>query len=656
MKLIDSCLYLEFADCIDCGIKENTLKKASHRKSPSWVLVNDPADKRKVLISYEDLKDQYKEMIKARFGNPYEYLVKEPIRKMVQKDTAAEKYYLAYRYDDNKILPIETVNAYTTVASWLNMLVKSETDKKEIKRLLNVSITDFFVKVTELIEQQQIKLPTNIIRLRQRIDAYKKDGYKSIIHKNFGNQCAAKIDCEVTESMLLELIATPNVDDTIVCRAYNTWAAQNEKATISIATVSNWRRKNNHLISAQKYGNKPTYNTFGKHIIRSRPSAPLLLVENDDNDLDLYFQSRDTKKGIYYFNRFVIAIVSDAYNDYPLGYAIDKEYTKDLIRLAYLDAVHHVKDLTGKWHLPHQIRSDRFGLDAKATNDLGQFYQSLATFTPAKVGAPRGKYIEQSFGKKWHQVLSTYMNYAGTNITSKTRLNEDHRALMQKDYPTIEQAPAQIRQFINILRSLVDEKTGMSKQEQWLKGYNESEKAKQHEITDLQLLLKLGTRHDYKNKITNRGITPAINCVERTYEIPEQVYLQTIGATVQVIFDPMDFSRILVTNGNDLCFIAREMELMPSAIADYKPGDRARLNDRLNEKQRHMEYVNSKKDNRQNTLRMTGIEAAGYLQAGLHTKGINTQALRDYEISYSDTPVPVKRIADKKPFDPLDQL
>jgi hypothetical protein len=654
MKLIDSCLYLEFADCIDCGIKENTLKLASHRNSPSWTMIDDPADKRKKLIDYECLKDQYKEMVKARFGNPYDYLVKEPIRKMVSKDLAAEKYFLSYRYDDNKSLPIDTVNAYATAAAWLNMLVKAEADKKEIKKLLNISITEFFTKVTELIEQQQIKLPSNIVRLRQRIDDYKTDSYKSLIHKNFGNQCAAKIDDEVTESLLIELIAMPNADDPTTCRRYNMWAAENNKATISTATVSNWRRKNNYLISAQKYGNKPTYNTYGKHIIRSRPSAPLLLVENDDNDLDLYFQSRDTKKGVYYFNRFVIAIVSDAYNDYPLGWAIDTTYTKDLIRLAYLDAVHHVKELTGKWHLPHQIRSDRFGLDVKGNNDLGQFYQSLATFTPAKVGAPRGKYIEQSFGKKWHQVLGTYINYAGTNITSKTRINEDHRALMQKDFPTTEQAPAQIRQFINIMRTLVDEKTGMSKQEQWLKGYNESEKAKQHEITELQLLLKLGTRHQHKNKITNRGITPAINCIERTYEIPEQIYLQTIGATMQVIFDPMDYSRILVTNDNDVCFIAREMELMPSAIADYKPGDRARLNDRLNEKVRHMEYINSKKGERQNTLEINRINAAGMLQAGVHTKGINTQALRDYEVVYNN--VPVKRIDDKKPFDPLDQL
>lgn len=659
MKLISSRLYLEFSDAIAAGISENTLNKASQRNSPSWTLIDDPADKRKVLIDYECLKDQYKQMIIARFGNPYEYLVKEPIKKMVAKDVEAEKYFLAYRYDDNKGLPDETIKAYTTVANWLNMLVQAEADKKQIKQLLNISITDFFVKVGEMIDADGIKLPSNIIRLRQRIDAYKKDSYKSIIHKNFGNQCAAKIDDEVTESLLLKFIRMPNADDPTTCRRYNTWAAENKKPQISTATVSNWRRKNNYLVSGDKYGTRPTYNTFGKHIPRKRPSAPLILVEHDDNELDLYFQSRITKKGktqVYYFNRFVIAVVVDAYNDYPLGWAIAETYSKSLIKFAYLDAMYHINELTGAWYLPHQIRSDRFGLNPDLTNDLAVFYQSLAIYTPAAVKVARGKYIEQSFGTKWHQALGCYKNYSGHNITAKTKLNQDAREANQKYFPTVEQAPAQIAHFIDVMRKLVNEKTGLSKQEQWVKAFSESELSKKHCINETQLLLKLGTAHTHTNKISNRGITPAINCIERTYEIPETYYLETIGRTVNVIFDQMDYSRILVTDGQGLMFIAREVELMPSAIADFQPGDRKKINDRLAEKVRHMQTISDKKNKMDTVLLRNRIDAESYLQAGVHTKELNHQAMLAYLSEVNDTPATQKQIDTGKAFDPLDLM
>ena len=660
MKLIDSRLYLEFNDAIACGIKENTLNKASQRKSPSWCFIDDPADKRKVLIDFEMMMPQYKELVKARFGNPYEYLVKEPIRKMVTKDLEAEKFFLSYKYDDNKSLPIETINNYTTVASWLNMLVKAEADKKEIKKLLNISITDFFVKVAEIIESEGVKLPSNIIRLRQRIDAYKTDGYKSIINKSFGNKSAAKVACELTESLLLELIAIPNADDVVTCRRYNMAVAELNKPQISVETVKNWRRKNMHLIAGQKYGTRPAYNILGKHIMRKRPSAPLVLVEHDDNELDLYFQSETNKKGkaqVYYFNRFVIAVVTDAFNDYILGWAIAETYNKELIKFAYLDAVYHIKELTGAWYLPHQIRSDRFGLDINLENDLATFYKSLAIYTPAAVKVARGKYIEQSFGTKWHQALGCYKNYSGHNITAKTKLNQDHREANQKDFPTKEQAPAQIAHFIDVMRKLVDEKTGLSKQEQWVKAFNESELSKKHLINETQLLLKLGTTHTHTNKITNRGITPAINCIERTYEIPEPYYLQTIGKSVNIIFDQMDYSRILVTDGQGLLFIANEIELMPSAIADYKPGDRAKLNDRLEEKIRHMQVISDKKQKRDDVLQLNRINAESYLQAGVHTKALNHQAMLTYEKSYSnDKPVVLDAIEDDKPFDPLDMM
>lgn len=651
MKLIDNILYLEVDDAIECGFGNAEYISKEKSRGAKWgVFIKDPSDNRKVLIQFDTLSKRHKEKVLSVYKNPYEHFSKQPIRNMVVRDNEAEKFYLSYRYNETKSLPLEKVNTYTTAASWLNMLVKAEENKKQIKQELNLTVTEFWVKVCELIDELKIDLPSNVIRLRQKIDAYRvaaENKYQVLIHKQFGYRNAAKIDDELSEAFLLELISMPHQDDVLTCRRYNMWAEQNNKPTISESTVNNWRRKNMPLISQEKYGNRHTYNVFGKHIIRKRASAPLLCVEHDDNDLDLYYQERIIKNGrsqVYYFNRFVLAVVIDTYNDYILGWAIAKEYTKDLIRFAYLDAVYHIKELTGNYYLPHQIRSDRFGLDAKIENDLAHFYKSLATvFTPAAVKVARGKYIEQSFGKKWHQVLGCYKNNAGFNITAKTKLNEDFRDKNMKEYPTTDQAPQQIREFINVMRLLIDEKTGLSKQDEWISAFNASEKSKQHTLSETQLLVKLGTIHEYKNTITNRGITPKINCIDRTYEIPEEYYLHTIGKKVQVIYEPMDYSRILVTDNQSLLFIAREQELMPSAIADYQPGDRQKINDRLAEKVRHMRTISDAKQKRQNTLQMNRIDAESYLQAGIHSKAINQKALLNYEQPGKD-------------YDPLDSM
>lgn len=624
MKFIDNILYLELSDAVTCGLgSENYIKKEKSRGAKWCVFIKDPRDNRRVLIDYESMPDKKKDIVIKYFGNPYEYYSKEPIRKMVVKNQAAEAFYIDYRYDDNKCLPDLKIQEYTTAASWLDMLMKAQDDFRTIKKELNITVSSFWLQVGELIRTDKISIPANYRKLLAKIDQYKAEGPAALVHGLYGKSNAAKIDCEVSEALMIELIAMPNSTDIMTARRYNTWAKENNKQPITDRTVTNWRMKNQHLIHGDKHGVRDNYNLFGKHIQRARPSAPLLLVEHDDNDLDLYFQSVKVKGGksqLYYYNRYVMAVVIDAYNDYILGWAFAESYTKDLIKMAYLDAVYHIKELTGNFYLPNQIRSDRFAYSP--TNDLGQFYSSLAIYTPATVKVARGKYIERAFGHNWHTALKCYNNYAGTNITSKTRLNQDFVEANKREFPTIDQAPAQMEHFVSVMRNLVDEKTGLSRQEQWIEGFNASEKSKKHLIGDMQLMMKLGTAHTHTNKITNRGITPAINCVERTYEVPEEYYLKTVGKTVQVVYDKYDYSRILVDAG-DYRFIAREIELMPSAIADFQPGDRVKLNNRLEEKVRHNAYIASKRQEGKDILNMNNIDVQSLLQAGVHTKAVN---------------------------------
>ena len=634
MKIIDNTLWIEFADFLAAGWKEGTLKIANHRNGPYWVMMRNPADRRRPLVQYETLRDEHKKKLNDFFGNVYDVIKREPILAMVKPDHKAEEFYLAHTYGNGKSLPTEHVQKYSKAASWLNMLLQVDADKnfkQTLRKNMDMSLADFYEMVCAIIATEAIDLPSSYKRLRAKMQEYQQLGYECLIDWRFGNKLAAKVKDEVSEAVLLEMIAHPNQhDDVIICKAYNAWAQQNDYKLIDPATVGVHRRKNHHLILGQREGSAAFYNTYGKIIHRKRPSAPLLLVGSDDNDLDLYFRDERKGKTNHYF-RFKLIVVMDAHNDYILGYAYGETPSADLIKAAYLDAMYHIKELTGGWYLMDQIQTDRFAFKA-----LEPFYSSLATYTPATAKVARAKYIERAFGTTWHQVLKLYPNYAGTNITSQFRINRENLDLQKSSFPTLDQAPQIIEDFINRMRLLPDSKTNIPKQQMWLQNFHQSELSQQHQITDARMLHLFGSQHSHTHKITNGGLKVTINGQQFVYDIPDDLYLQNVGKTVQVTYDPYDYSRVLVTDGANLRFVAREFEKMSGAIADYQAGDRNRLNNYLQQKKAHVMRIGEARANRESIIERQAIDSASMLQASVLVKEIKQKAELDYQRAMLD--------------------
>lgn len=613
------------------------------------------------LIEYETLPVVYKNEVLKVYGNPHEVIANQPIKDRVVRDIAAEKYYRDYILPTGSHLPDgilpngnydatkDHINKYTIAASWLNMLRDLTADKKYIKKELGMQMADFWKNIALLIGAENIDLPKNRIRLKEKISQYVQEGYKClVVESRYGNDNSKKVKDELAEALLLELCAHPNKhDDVMVMRAYNEWASQNNRELIkSKSTVGNWRRSNDWQIKKQRDGVAANYNKYGTNIKRKRPSAPLLLVESDDNDLDLFFMEIKDRNGTNYKNyykRFTVMVVIDPFNDYILGWAMGESQTQELVKAAYQNAVLHVAELTGKTYLPHQIRSDRFGLKSE---DLLRFYQSVATYTPAAARAPRGKYIERSFGKEWHRVLKLYDNYAGSNITSKTRLNPDNVNAVRKNFPTAEEAPAIIAEFINRMRQY------KGRQMQWITAFHNSEKSKERAIGAEEMLLLFGKRHltrngEEGNTITNDGINITVGGIKYNYDIPEAIALQNIGRKVQVIYEERDMSRVLITDGHGLREVIYEPDLMPSAIADYQDGDGKRLREQFNRKSRELSMQDEAGNKRKIVLEAGGLNAQSLLQAGVLDKGIKQEAQHTYISQTANgggfEPVPVSR-------------
>jgi hypothetical protein len=634
MKLINQKLYITYQEMVDCGVSENTLKKAKNRQSSSWTFINDPDDKRKVLIEYEGLKDEYKKRIEIRFGNPHEHVAKQPIRDLVKWDNKAEEFYLGYKYESGDVmqpLPIAHVKKYTAASSFLNMLKEVTEDKKALKDKLGLPVEKFYFNCLEIIEQDNIDLPTSYRRLLAKRKEYDTAGYECLISKKFGNQQAAKVNDEVSKASLLERIADPRqFDDVFVAMDYNIWANKNGYKEITSATVGVKRRSNNQDLVMTREGNAALKNKYLIQAKGFRPTAPLYLVENDDNVLDLLFNDPENPRAE---KRYVAMVISDGFNDYPLGKAyavagtLNEGSSIQLIKAAYVDAMYHIRSITGAWYLPHETKSDKWGLKS-----LEPFYRSMGNYMITPVGSKNRGYIEQSFGTPhWKRCLKIGANnYSGNNISAKYRgVNTEWLASNKKERRLIgDEATEQIEGFFHRLRHL-PQSNGVSKHSQWLEAFTNLPAEKKREISDEQFLLKFGIEHNpgvgKVNRISNRGVEPQIAGVRYSYNLDGNWRLHE-GKAVKIIYDPYDMSRVLVTDYDKVRMMAYEPNLSARALADSYTNGRTFLNAVLQEKQDTVELIAEKNERRKKVLVEAGYDFEAVLQGGNMRKEVKQYA------------------------------
>lgn len=636
MKYINSILYLTAAELKELGIYE-AFHSSQRRNSSDWVWIYDPSDARKVLIQYSTLRDRYKEMVIARFGDPYAYMASDIIQSQLSTPAADVEFLATYLLPDGTHLPYEKQKQYATAASYLQFL--HTTRAPGFRALGFTSAEGFYQAIQRLIECNNVDLPRSYSKLRLKVRDYARVGVTCVISKGFCNKSAAKIKDEVAEALLIKMISHYNqFEDTFVAAKYNIFASATGRAPITDRTVGYFRHNNKILVTAPRQGMATFVNQYEPVKHRTRPSYPLALINSDDNDLDLYFReetitAKGTRKGNPYF-RFKLVVVIDAFNDYPLGYAVGKTQTVDLVKAAYLNAVHHIKEITGEHLLWHQIQADHYALKA-----LRPFYEGQAIFTPPRVKLARGKIIEQSFGHNWHSILRQYPNYANNNITAQKKGNFEAIQANAKYFPTVNEGFDQVADFFNRLRHSVNEKTGKSKQQQWLEAYAMMSSENKKSLTDQRRLLLFGHEHSYKNKLTNAGINVTLKGQKITYDINKEDYLKHVGKTMQVFYDPYDLTTVLATMDDlrvqVLCPVYEKHKM---AVIEMVEGDRERLNVKIRESKEIGQYVLDKQFETNLILQRAGIDANSMLQAGVLNKEDKSLAENNYYAAELNSP------------------
>lgn len=656
-QLIDNDLYCFNRALEEAGLSTNYYNKERSRGNNRLRFIDHPENRKYSLVAFETLSDEHKYKIRLRFENPYDFVVREPIATMIVNEDADFEFYLKYRYNDTEQLPIKRVRQYTRACAVLRMLQRVEESRNRLIKDMGINVPTFFkhldsilqlekkngaLKEFEGVDQLPIKFPTSYRNLVNGKDSklaqFKSTGPVLLIDKMYGNQLAAKVNDEVAESTLLELIVNPmQYDDVLVCMLYNNLAKKTGHKAITPATVGVWRRKKGYEVDPERYG-KAAYNEkYIRQVKGLLPSSPLRLVEHDDNNLDFLFK----EEGGYEFGKYVAITVIDSRTKLLLGksYIASRTPEKWMVYHAYLDAMYYIRSLTGSWHLPFEVKADKW-----AAKSLTPFYNKIGKYIPPSHGNKHRGYLEQYFASplwKRSQKLVSQNNYTGNNMTAKYRgVNEDTLRLNSKNRPMIgNEAEQQIENMFHLLRHMPaisrEDMNAPSKEQQFLNEWALLTEEQKRPISDEHFLLTFGIRHNAKKPIaiTNRGIEPQILNTQYSYDMPESwMYEKYRGAKVRVVYDPYDMSRVLITNDDDIRFIAKTADLSPRAITDSYTGSRTFLNALLAEKAEMVERASSASERRKKIAQP--VNAANMLIAGPMVKEIKNNAEHQAQVEH----------------------
>lgn len=544
---------------------------------------------RQAIVTFKSIPPEIREKVIAKLGKPPMVDQQNRIESFYQEDLRARSFYEEYTLPDGRHLETEHQEEYTVNASMLAAIEAVVNETQLTRKSRGGSKAVNWVGIARTVATLKYKrdeegillfkhtLPENERRLRDKYNEFVKNGYNCLISKKFMNKNTAKIDDEVKEAILQELLGDGrNIDNALIAKLYNAIAKAKSWKEIDASTVSVWRKKLKRVTEAGRRGSKHYKNTLSMQVKRSRPSAPLFYWTADGWKAELLYQKQTiTKKGktTTYHHRHTIVVILDAFNNYPIGYAIGDNESPQLIQEALRNAVNHTKELFGQRYRTWQLQTDNY----QKTN-LTPLYQAIADkWTPAEVGNAKAKVIEPYF-KDLNKICQLKENWAGHNITASRdkQVSDEWLNMKKKQFPNAEECRIQLIQIIEQERA--------SKQAAFVAAFNTLPADDKLSLSDELYLYKFGRKTE-PNRLEGQGLTPRIGGIEHFYDCYDLNFRNHYAERWVVHYDPDDTKQALAVakDNEQLRFMVEEKYIQPMALKDLKEGD-------SEERQRITEY------------------------------------------------------------------
>ena len=532
------------------------------------------------LVDYESMPSRFKQQIDAMIKNSTGGTVHDiarinEIAVLIEDSAEAANYYDEYTLDDGRHLSKEKRLEYYANAIVIEAIQKYMIRVQHKRQVMGMKAKKLWNQVAEIVQEidrtrYPHQLPANPRSLERKCQAYQQVGYESLIHKTYiqNNRNAAKVGNDEQEAILATLISDPrNLDNSQVASLYNMLAENMNWKKITGASVAVWRDKLQDVIYTRRHGTQAQQNNRAMQVKRRAPSLPLMYWTLDGWDAELMYQVKEKNRTTYH-NRPTIVVVLDAYNKYPVGYAIGTHETPELTKEALRNAMRHTEELFGQMYRTAQVQSDRY-----AIGTMMPLYASVGNkVTPAKAHNAKAKVIEPwflRFNKKYCQIQP---NWSGFGVTSKktSQPNVEFLNKYKKEFPDYDGVCRQLAMAIEAERAEL--------REAYIAQFNQIPADKLLPMSMQQYLLHFGATTGHRNLMQGSGLKITIGGKKYDYDCFIPQFREHTSTRWQVMYDPDDMSRALAVNeDHTLQFLLEEKYVQPMALSERTEGDYEQL-------------------------------------------------------------------------------
>jgi len=498
---------------------------------------------REALIDFVSLPFDIKGAYKEIHPDAEKELIKKYMSCTIQSDDAAVKFYRDYQ----PAIAIERQQEYVLTAQVLNEMVRVEkvlkADHKIHGSYLPKETWNAVIGTCEnLRKAYRHNLPNNEARLRQKFNAYKREGYSCLVNKNSGNQVARKISGEEARLILkLRRSKFPIYTETQLFEEYNRQAVERGLNIIkSPVTLRNflYDPAKMPMWYASVYGMqawKSKYSTIQKTELPQMRDA---LWYGDGTKVNLYYKNEAGK-----MCTTSVYEVMDAFSETLLGYDIAPNEAFDNQYRAYRMAI----EFAG--HKPYEIVTDNQGGHKKLVTQ-GFFDKICRLHKPTMPYNGPSKTIENVFGRFQQQVLHEIWYFTGQNVTTKKLNSKPNMEFIEENayaLPTLDEVMDVYRKCREKWNGLAHPATGMARAEM----YRMSENPETPAVTELDKVQMFWLTSKNTNTYTNQGITVEISKTKYHYDVygreglrDDAWALRNTGRKFQIMYDPMDMTHI----------------------------------------------------------------------------------------------------------------
>ena len=567
------------------------------------------------VYEYKSLPEDMKRAIDARL-NVYASAKRNVLEQYIAHDAEVSRYFDEYTTDrgahlpDTKDKPVR--RTYYANAIVLSAIVRWEQAlSKRGERLDWEQVAQSIQSLDRL--DYACDLPENARKVRDKVQAYKKEGLESLVHKNYKgvNTNAVKVHDGEQADLLITLIAEHrNFDCEEIAKMYNAQCAARQTSPtppsraphgarlvgtpqeglkgqgykeyewkpITASTVRQWQRKMRFITTASKHGAAAFNNTMTYQVKRTAPSKAMYMWVLDGWDAELLYQSKKGNRTTYH-NRLTVEVVLDAATKYPIGWAVGETESAELIREALRNAERHVEELTGAMLMPHQIQCDNFARKA-----MMETYTGLAQYvTPAAVGNAKSKIIEPWFRTLNDKYCKYMPNWSGHGVTAgkSGQPNMDITLKQRSGFPTADEIIMEVAALMGVYR-----RDALPAYEAAMQALPAGERVV---LGTRQYLSLFGENTGQTYSLRGTGINVRIDGKPHQYDLladPEDTeamaeairFREKCWEKWSVVRDPLDTAHILVENKDRTeQYVLTLKDEQPMAIKDRKPGDYEKL-------------------------------------------------------------------------------